>query len=48
LRNQNSKNKSEITGPNSATKNVVKRGTVNGTKYRNKPNSLLMIFPKCI
>ena len=46
VRNQNRENKSEIAGPNSATKNVVKKGTVNGTKYCNKPNRLVMLLTK--
>ena len=48
MRNQNRENKSEITGPNSATKNVVKKRTVNGKKYCNKPNSLVIILTKGI
>jgi len=46
VRNQKRENKSKSTGTNSAIKNVIKKRTVNGTKYCYTPKSLAMLLTK--
>jgi hypothetical protein len=46
VRYENRENQIKSTGPYSAIKNVIKKTTVNGSKYCYKPNSLAMLLAK--